>query len=458
MRRALSLRRRVRAVGRTRRRDRTGAIVAIALVLCLGTVAVQGRATADPASDPSAGWTPGATFELGVDSFSQIFRITDDLSGGILDTENSFRDTTDVFTELRAAAAFSMRRESPTLRTTIESRLSTGTELDREAVQWDLRWHPAPRDRIDLSLQVQARQFRENADFSLDSDNQEGLLRLQWQREAGSWHWGLKARSRALRFDTRSIYELDSDRLDLSAQVGWRQGWRHWVDVDAGIGRKDVRDSTAISYDHLFARADAGWSLSERWQWQLRPSVERRFYDDAGVRHPFWDLDLDSQLEWRLGERWRLRWRTPLEYLRPDENTDVYFDIFSGRIGSDLVWTRGLMEIGVEPRWSWLRSSLKVEDSYSQPSVVLHFDHFGSERWWLSLSEELGRRSYVYDTAGGLDLYSDYFFVRTSLLGGLRLNEHLSFELFLSDEPESHRRGSDDSRLTLVSAALRAGI
>lgn len=422
----------------------------------LGGQAAAASAQDEPAIEPT--WRPGASFEFGVDSFSQIYRITDDLTGNLLDAESSFRDTTDVFTELRAAAEFSLTHEGPRLRSTVASRLSTGTELDREGIEWRADWRPNQRDRLGVDFDLQARQFREDVDFSLDSDNQDGRLRMQWQRRAGDWSGGLKARAQMLRFDTRSIYELDADRLDLSATLGWRDGWRHWIDLDAGVGTKDVRDSTAISYDHLFAHGDVGISLSSRWQLQLRPSVERRVYADRTVRRPFWDLNLDSQLEFAASEAWKLRLQTPLEYLCPDQNTSVYFDLFSGRVGLDFAHTRGAFEVGLQPRWSWLSSSLEVEDVYTQPSLVVHLDYFGSERWWLSLSEEWGDRRYAYDSADGLDLYSDYQFFRTSLLGGLRFTEHLSFEFFLSDEPESHRRDSDDSRLTLISASLRASL
>jgi len=359
---------------------------------------------------------------------------------------------------MRAAAEFSLDHEGDRVRSTVAARLSTGTALDREGLEWDLRLRPTQRDRIDVDVDLQARQFREDADFSLDSDNQEGRLRVQWRREGERWRYGLKLRSSLLRFDTRSIYELDADRLDLSTMLGWRDGWKHWADLEFGVGAKDVRDSTAISYQHLFASADVGLALGERWRWQLRPTLERRVYEEAQVRQPFFDLSLDSQLEWKSSDDWRLRLKTPLEWLKPDENTTVYFDLFSGRVGLDLARSKGAFEIGVEPRWSWLQSSLAVEDAYSQPSVLVHLDYFASERWWVSVSEEIGDRRYAQDTADGLDLYSDYTFLRTSLLGGLRLTEHVAFEFFLSDEPESHRRDSDDSRLTPVSASIRASI
>ena len=52
-------------------------------------------------------------------------------------------------------------------------------------------------------------------------------------------------------------------------------------------------------------------------------------------------------------------------------------------------------------------------------------------------------------------LYSDYRFFRTTFLGSVSIVSNVSFDLFVSDEPESHLRAEDDARLTLITASLR---
>lgn len=441
------------------RRRRAAAVAALGVLLALGTGSARGDSDSlDPEEEADAGaWVPRAILELGVDSFGQIFRITDDLQGGLLDAESSYRDTTDVFTEVRGLAEFALEREGERLRSVVTARLSTGTELDREGLELELDWTPDEENRVDAEVEIEARQFRDDGDFSLDSDAQEGRLRARWRRRlGGGWESGLHLRAEAERFDTRSLYELDSDRADLSALLSWHEGWSSWVDLDAGVGRRAVRDSTEISYSRAFLFAQAGTSLGSRWQLDLRHVLERRVYDEESARRPFWDVVVEPSVRLRVADDWRLGLQAPLEWLLPDENTPVYFDLFTGRGALDLTWIHDTLELGGQLRWSWLSSSEDVEDRYEQPSVELHLDWLGGERFWLSLSEEFGERRYRDDPASQLDLYSDYLFFRTTLLGGLRLNDALSFELFFSDEPESHRRESDDSRLTLVSASLRA--
>jgi hypothetical protein len=370
--------------------------------------------------------------------------------------ESAFRDTTDVFTEYRGAVELGLRHDSEAWRVDARARASAGTDLVREDLGLDLRWRPDTAHTLDLDLDLQGRQFRDDSDFSLNSDTFEGRARAHWRRRLGeTWRVGVRTRQELLRYEERSIYELDSQRSELSLTADLRSGWSDWLALELGAGRRGVRDSSAIAYDRVFGRLDGSLELDDRVQVSLHHSFERRVYDDEQVRSPFWDLVVEPELRLRLGDAIELRWHSPLEWLQYDTGTTVYFDSFLGRSGLMLAGQRGGFEWGFEPRWSWLQSPSEVEDEYVQPSFLVRVDWFGSERWWFSLSEEVGHRDYRDPPEDGLNLYSDYTFLRTTFLGSFRLTENLSLEGFLSDEPESHRSDADDARLTLVTASIR---
>jgi hypothetical protein len=173
------------------------------------------------------------------------------------------------------------------------------------------------------------------------------------------------------------------------------------------------------------------------------------------VRSPYWDFVVEPGLSWQVSPQWKLEARSAMEWLQYDESTEIYFDLWVGRVGLLMGRRFGSLEVGVEPRWSWLVSTEPVEDQYEQPSVLFRFDWFRQGRFWISLTEEIGRRDYVKPLPDGLQLYSDYTFFRTSVLGSVTIDEHLSLDVFVSDEPESHHRSEDDGRLTLLTLSLR---
>ena len=395
---------------------------------------------------------PRGAVEFGFDSFAQVYRLTDFVDASLAGT---LRDTTDVFTEARVAAEFGVVGEGERWQGDLRGRLGQGTESRRGELRLDLGYRGTGH-RLDLDLELEGRQFAEDTGFSLSSDVAEARLRAHFQRNVREgWALGLRSRVEAVRYERTSPFELDTQRFDLAVTSEIRQGLGQWFDLELGGGHRAVPDSGAIAYDRAFASAEYVRELGPQWRLSLLHYLERRVYADARERSAFTDATLEPELQLRLDDGWELRWTSSLEWVDFDEANEVYFDMFLGRTGLALVHRRGWWEFAAEPRFSWLRSPAPVEDEFGQSSVVVRVDWFGTGRLWFSLSEEIGHRDYRAEAPGELDLYSDYWFLRTTLLASYRVSRWASLDVFLSDEPESHRRDADDARLTLFNANLR---
>lgn len=421
-----------------------------------------------PPTRAEATWEPRAQLEFGVDSFAQIYRLTDLADGSLLGDENTLRTETDVFTELRAAAELGLRlgdtRETADLRT----RLSYGTDTLRGigAARFDLR---GAGQRLDGQVEVEGRRFRDDTDFTLSSDFGEFRTRAHWQRTVTDrWDLGLRVRGRATRYERPSAFELDHERLDLSITSETRGGLGRWFDVELGMGRQwadafedpdpapgDPTVVSILTYDRLFGSVEWIHDDGDRWRVSLAHFVERRDYEDQEQRSSLWDVVIEPEVRLRLDPDWELRWRSGIEWLDYDTSSETYYDLALGRTGIGLARRWRTFEWSVEPRLTWLSTPRANEDEYVQPSLALTFDGFGGERFFVSITEEVGHRDYREPTTGALDLYSDYWFLRSTILASVKLVRGTSLDVFVSDEPESHRDEEDDTRLTLVTATLR---
>lgn len=396
--------------------------------------------------------------EVGLDSFVQTFRLGAELSSSDLFPTGGPRDTTDTFTELRALAQLGLHVEGSSHRLALRPRLSLGTDLQRGSLGIEYRWAaPAVARRFLLTLDLEGRRFSRESDFTLSSDTFQSGLRAHWrQRLTPSVDVGVRGRGYLTRYRTPSIYEYDEDRGDLAATLAVRRSWDFSFDFELGAGGRVAPDTTAISYERAFTAGTLSWAVGDRWRTDLYLASERRVYEDRTVRSPYWDLLLEPRLAWDVTSLWRLTVDAAMEWLAYDTSSEVYFDLWTGRVGLLARRSLGAVELGLEPRWSWLVSPEPVEDRFGQPGLVFRLDWFGTGRFWVSLTEEIGWRNYT-ERAGesDLDLYSDYWFLRTTFLGSVAMARSVSLDVFLSDEPETHRRADDDARLTLVTVSLR---
>jgi hypothetical protein len=400
--------------------------------------------------------------EVGYDRFAQVFRLTDaslgeDATGG-LELGSSLRDTTDVFTERRAQGELRYLDSDGAHRYDILALGSVGTSLNRALFNGWYRYRPPSGVTFwDAEFFLEGRHFKSDSEFNLSHDNLRAEGRVHWRRRVSRpLELGVKLREQMVLYQGRSEFEMDQHRWTLSGTAAIIHGFTMRANLEAGGGTQSIPDSSQISYDRVFARGDLYWGFGIGHHLSLYLASEHRVFRDEGVRSPYWDFVLEPDLLFEIGPRWGVRIRSPQEILRYDRDGTVYQDTWLGRVGVEGFRRFGLWEVGLEPRFSWQISPYEVDDEFSQPSLVFRLEVYGTGRFWISFSEEFGRRHYEVSLDEELAFYSDFTFFRTTLLATYRFLDNLSFDAFISDEPEIHQRDEDDSRLGLYSFALRA--
>ncbi len=430
------------------------------VVACLGLSAPGHRlVTVSRAAQP--GTELHSAVEVGYDRFAQIYRFTDsallELNDGNLDIGTSLRDTVDVFTEMRGQAELRLVRSRGTHRYELLALGSMGTELNRGYFQGIYRYRPVEaRTRLDVEVQVEGRAFQRDSSFQLNHDNIRAMGRLQGRRRLSeNLEMGAKLRLESYDYDGRSLFEYDKSRWTLSGTAEIRQGLGFYLDLEAGGGSRSVPDSTEIAYDRGFVQADLFWPIGPV-TFSLFSAGERRVFADSATRSPYWDLLAEPELRIQLSPQWRLKVRSPQEFLLYDIDSQVYQDTWLGQVGAQLSRRFGSLEVGLEPRWTWNISPYDTDDEFRQPSVVVSADLYGTGSLWFSFSEEIAWRNYEEPPPQSVVVYTDYRFFRTTLMASYTFMERMSLQAFVSDEPDMHDREEDDNRLTLFSLTLRA--
>ena len=432
---------------------------ASALSLALGFIFAPPLAASASSAEPVK---IESAAEFGYDRFAQIYRFTDSAllqpSDGTIGVGTSLRDTVDVFTELRGQAELSVRRLKGTHRFEMLGLGSMGTEMNRGYFQGVYRYRPEKSPTLwDAELELEGRAFQRNSSFQLSHDNLRAMGRLQWRRRLDpSVELGLKLRAETVAYDGHSVFEYDQSRWTVSGTAAIRRGLGFHLDLEAGGGSRSVPDSTEIAYDRAFLQSDLYWPLGIGGTFSLFTSFERRAFRDPQTRSPYWDLLAEPGLRFSLAESWQLKLQSPQEFLLYDIDGEVYQDTWLGQAGVELARRLGELEVGVQPRWTWNVSPFDTDDEFRQPSVALNADLYGGGKLWFSFSEEFGWRNYEDPPSDSIEVYTDYTFFRTTLMASYTFMEHLSLQVFVSDEPDIHQREEDDNRLTLYSLTLRS--
>lgn len=370
-------------------------------------------------------------------------------------------DTTEAIAEYNVSAEFEARSAYRVdhqwhLRTTV----AVGSQLHRELLDLGYRWRPKAGDtRLRADLSWAARQYHQDSDYALSSDNQEtrGELRLYpWRNQKTA----LDLRLRGRRLDHRRPSVLEQDQHELSAAAfvtsrdalasAWRFGLR-------GTDRA-YPDSAAIDRTSLAIEGDLDRSGPQGDLWLYHRSERRRIADQQ-ARPSAWlhwsELRLavpagDGHVVTNLGS----------EIWSYDRETTVWFDNW-----------RTDLELGY--RWGDLLSSqrqalIRVQnlaagespEAYTQVGLRGSLEAYNHALSGI-LSLELGHRWYrnqfaqsSFDDLDDLDTlivlddlalaYTDFTYLEIWIMATWQMSDHLGLELNASYQPERHTEQDDD--------------
>ena len=405
-------------------------------------IIVTGFGTAAPAID-QARWQ--TNLSAGYDAYIHSYHL-------------ATTDTTEAVSEFNVAAEVEGRsRRATSHRWHLRGELAGGTELYRQLLDGTYQWRPGasdPRFRADLTWL--GRQYHQDSDYTLSSNNHEGRADLR----AYPWytsHTMLDLRLGGRYIDYRTPSSLEQDyheegvagflRSRSAIESAWRVGLRS--------SSRSYPDSSSIDRDVVAVEGDFEHNGDRSDLWLFHRS-ERRLVADETVRPSAWSHWTDLRLALPAG-RGHVIANLNNEVWRYDHQTGAYFDSwrtdleFGYRWGDLLgtLWQTLLtvdhLTAGDSPETYsqvGLRGSL---ESYAYPFTGIVALEYG-QRWYSEPAIDLDLDDVVF-------AYSNFSYFEVWIMATWSMSEHFSFDLIANYQPENHTEQDDDIALGTHSAS-----
>jgi hypothetical protein len=305
---------------------------------------------------------------------------------------------------------------------------------------------------IDLRSALHWKHFREGSDYEFGNDYTQANATFRIRTNTGEHsRLGLKSRFELVDYEEKTDFDYDYRYFDGGAE--WETGDHidRMLHLSIVAGKREVPDTTSLSYDRFLAEIEARFSSASAFSLQLMSSADRKDYRET-VRSPYWNVA--SQIEMSRGSPGGAVFSLlgESEILRFDRSDSTYFDTHFLRAGFRArLPVRSQSAAYAEPRYAVMLCGSFPEERYREVSCVLAAEIARSDELWLSLSYEPGYRDYALD---GNELYSDFYLNRVSAMGSLSLPGETTLNVLVTHEPERHSRREDDFSVTLVSIDL----
>ena len=366
-------------------------------------------------------------------------------------------DTTEVIQEfnfaanLNGASAFGAQH-----RWFLRAGLSGGTELYRQSLDTGLRLRTERgHEWLRTDLLWLARQFRDDSEYSLSSDNHEGRLLTAlspWSGEDVALE--VRARGRYVEYATPSTLEVDytdgSTGLYLRSP---RRGFRAW-NLGGRYTRRSYPDSTEINREGFILEGDYDHGSLDR-EFRVFHRSERRRIADETARPSAWFHWSELESSHPVDPGWIIV-RGSSEVWDYDVAQGAWYD--SWLLGGQAGYRWGDL---FRSRWEILLTGENLDagdepETYSQLGL-----QFGAEtlanRFSGSISVELGQRWYrdaINSTDAFVLQYSDYAYLALWLMANWSISEHFSIDLTANFEPENHTERDDNLAIGFASLRL----
>ncbi len=305
---------------------------------------------------------------------------------------------------------------------------------------------------IDLRSALRWKHFREGSDYEFGNDYAQANAMFRIRTNTGERsRLSLKSRFELVDYAEKTDFDYDYRYFDGGAEWEAGEGIDRMLHLSLLAGKREVPDTTALSYDRLLAEVETRISAPSAFSLQLMSSADRKEYREK-VRSSYWSVA--SQLEMSRGHAAGTVFSLlgESEILHFDRSDSTYFDTHFLRAGIRArLPVRTLSSVHIEPRYAAMLCGSFPEERYREISCVLAAEIMRSDGFWLSLSYEPGFRDYAVDEN---DLYSDFSLNRLSAMGSLSLPVETSLNVLVTHEPERHSRREDDFSVTLVSIDL----
>lgn|GEM_PF-1719452 len=377
-------------------------------------------------------------------------------------------DTTETIAEFMLMGGIEGRSERQAKhRWRLRAEGSVGTELYRQRLEGDYRLLDGGRaTRLRVNGSLWGRQYRQDTEYSLSSDNLESRLDARIYPVVGATA-ALEVRGYGgfLRYGTPSTLEVNY--RDLGAGVFVRS--TGLSDKLWGIGIRNTAraypDTAEINRDSWAVEGDYEAQDLDGQGLRVFHKSERRLIADDTVRPSAWTHWTDFSGAVRAA-RGHMVLELQSEVWRYDEEMSAYFDswrlkpVLFYRWGDILAatWQLGLaterLDAGDSP------------ETYTQLGLRFGIESYASDLTG-SLTLEYGRRTYEQGVAVGTDAtditdpfgdsvlsYTDFNYWEIWLMATWSLGTHFSIDVLASYEPESHTEQTENTALGFGSLRL----
>jgi hypothetical protein len=260
-------------------------------------------------------------------------------------------------------------------------------------------------------------------------------------------------------FDQRTEFDYDHVRNGVEVELNYDRGFTSGYRATFGYIGKIIPDSTEISYDAFAAGLEYRHTSGLHRQIFVAIDGERRVYQDATTRSPFWSVYSNASIQPLALRRLGVTFDNEFESYTYDRSTAVFFNYIENRSSLRITYFNStLLTVGVGPTYGFLRSGVSRVDEYREIGAKLSVDYNSGQRLWLSASYEPGKRDYRVDPVSDTDLFfSDFVYHRLLLFATFRLLRNASINVFANLEPEDHKVEADDTKMTILSADITYG-
>ncbi len=311
---------------------------------------------------------------------------------------------------------------------------------------------PAGSTVLDVRSALHWKHFREGSDYEFGNDYLQANAMFRIRTNTGEHsRLSLKSRFELVDYEEKTDFDYDYRYFDGGAEWETGDGIDRMLHLGLVAGKREVPDTTSLSYDRLLAEIETRLSAASAFSLQLASSADRKDYRET-ARSSYWNVT--SQIEMSRGAAGGAVFSLlgESEILRFDRSDSTYFDTHFLRAGLRArLPVRSQSAAYAEPRYAVMLCGSFPEERYREISCVLAGEIMRSDGFWLSLSYEPGYRDYALD---GNELYSDFYLNRLSAMGSLSLPAETTLNVLVTHEPERHSRREDDFSVTLVSIDL----
>ena len=228
--------------------------------------------------------------------------------------------------------------------------------------------------RVGIDGEIVRRTFGDNSSYEYSNDYTRYYFRTVLKKAVSDVvSLRLSERFEHQDFDERT--EFDYDYIRNSLTFSGELDWDLFTCLNTGITltTKSIPDSTEIGYTSVSPSVEFRHDAGVNKRILALSSIERRDYNDGGVRSPYWAVFSLTSIRWSIKGPCDISLGNDAEYYNYDSSSDVYFDYLENTSALLLNYSRSwAARFGAGPTYGFFVSDYSAESSIGRENHHLH--------------------------------------------------------------------------------------